>query len=80
MKCITKVINRELLLKCFNDPLSNCEVYKEIGCSHVDGFLCDVKTCSLLKKYKEYLELFKFEQELDIPFKLRHYQSIIKKN
>lgn len=27
------------------DPLKHCEIYKEQGCSHVDGFLCNVDTC-----------------------------------
>lgn len=30
-----------------NDPIYNCEVYKSEGCSHVDGFLCDMKTCDI---------------------------------
>lgn len=34
-----------------NDPVYNCSVYKEEGCSHVDGFLCDIKTCSSIKEY-----------------------------
>ena len=34
------------------DPARCCDVYKKQGCSHVDGFLCDVKTCGILKKYK----------------------------
>jgi hypothetical protein len=31
------------------DPVKTCVTYKEHGCSHVDGFLCDPKTC---KEYK----------------------------
>lgn len=27
------------------DPVRNCKVYKTIGCCHVDGFLCDMRTC-----------------------------------
>lgn len=27
------------------DPLKYCEIYKEQGCSHVDGYLCKVETC-----------------------------------
>jgi hypothetical protein len=35
-----------------NDPVKHCSVYKEIGCSHVDGYLCDYPDCSILKDYK----------------------------
>ena len=34
------------------DPVKDCEVFKETGCSHVDGFLCNMDNCSTLKKYK----------------------------
>ena len=30
------------------DPIWNCEVYKEEGCSFVDGILCDYPNCKLL--------------------------------
>lgn len=30
------------------DPVHNCEVYKKDGCAHVDGPLCDIKTCDIL--------------------------------
>lgn len=29
------------------DPVKRCEVYKQFGCSHVDGFLCQVETCNI---------------------------------
>jgi hypothetical protein len=35
-----------------NDPVKGCDVYKDIGCTHVDGFLCDYPNCSILKGYK----------------------------
>ena len=35
-----------------NDPVLYCLVYKEIGCTHVDGYLCDMETCDILSKYK----------------------------
>jgi hypothetical protein len=35
-----------------NDPVKGCDVYKNIGCAHVDGFLCDYPNCSILKEYK----------------------------
>lgn len=30
-----------------NDPVYNCEVYLEEGCAHVDGYLCDIKSCTI---------------------------------
>ena len=30
------------------DPVKSCEVYKESGCAHVDGFLCNMKKCTIL--------------------------------
>lgn len=36
-----------------NDPVRSCDVYKTVGCAHVDGMLCDMKTCEILKKHKE---------------------------
>ena len=35
-----------------NDPVYNCPVYRNSGCSHVDGILCDYPKCSILKKEK----------------------------
>lgn len=32
-----------------NDPVKDCIVFKTKGCSHVDGILCDMKTCTILK-------------------------------
>ena len=34
-----------------NDPVYLCQVYKEIGCSHIDGMLCDMKACPILRVY-----------------------------
>ena len=28
-----------------NDPVYSCEIYKKEGCVHVDGMLCNMKTC-----------------------------------
>ena len=33
------------------DPLYSCDVYKKEGCCHVDGILCDVNKCLILKEY-----------------------------
>ena len=35
-----------------NDPVYHCEIYIAEGCAHVDGFLCDMKTCSSRKDFK----------------------------
>ena len=34
------------------DPVKHCPVYRDKengGCAHVDGFLCDMKTCTSIK-------------------------------
>ena len=30
-----------------NDPVKHCQVYRTVGCTHVDGFHCDMKTCNI---------------------------------
>ena len=50
-----------------NDPVYSCIVYKRHGCSHLDGVLCDIKTCDILKEYK----LAELEQQLNIALKDR---------
>lgn len=34
----------------YSDPVKGCDLYKEEGCSHVDGYLCDYPDCSMLKR------------------------------
>lgn len=49
--------------KYFPDPAHYCDVYKEEGCAHVDGFLCAMDTCESLKTrrdLKRVLETVKF--------------------
>ena len=29
------------------DPVKHCDVYKEDGCAHVDGFLCNYEECEI---------------------------------
>ncbi len=36
-----------------NDPVRSCPVHIEIGCSHVDGMICDMRDCNILDKYRE---------------------------
>ena len=54
---ITQIINFFVeIYKNDNDPVKNCAVYKDIDngrCAHVDGFLCDMKTCNILKEYNK---------------------------
>lgn len=35
------------------DPLIHCDLYREHGCTHVDSFLCDVRTCTVLQAFKQ---------------------------
>ena len=39
------------------DPVKDCPYYRDKGCDHVDGFLCDMETCKILKD--EYPEFYK---------------------
>ena len=44
------------MLNKSDDPVHGCSVYNDTGvggCSHVDGFLCDFPTCSILRDYNE---------------------------
>lgn len=35
-----------------NDPVYYCDFYKEYGCPHIDGVLCEMKTCDTLIRHK----------------------------
>jgi hypothetical protein len=59
-----------------NDPIKKCDLYKNIGCSHVDGYLCDFPNCTMNKEYLVEKELFDLENELDIPHQYRFYNKI----
>lgn len=39
-----------------NDPLFGCQLFKDKGCSHVDGMLCDFPKCSMNIDYVEQLK------------------------
>lgn len=41
------------LLDKLRDPVLSCKQFKEVGCSHVDGFLCDFPNCSIQKNYEK---------------------------
>lgn len=52
---ITQIINFFVKIHK-NDPVRHCAAYKDIdngSCAHVDGFLCDMKTCTILKDYNK---------------------------
>lgn len=38
-------------LRWEDDPLRVCELYKDEGCPHVDGMLCNVHTCRERKEH-----------------------------
>ena len=54
------------------DPVKHCIVYKEFGCAHVDGMLCDFETCSIRNEQ----ELWNMEEEMGVPYNLRYYKSV----
>ena len=35
-----------------NDPVYYCSLYRDFGCSHVDGYLCDFPDCTMNKEYE----------------------------
>lgn len=40
------------MLPDVDDPVCHCDLYKEKGCSHVDGYLCNFPDCPELKKFR----------------------------
>lgn len=36
-----------------DDPVKLCKLYRDHGCAHVDGFLCNMQTCQMCKDYNE---------------------------
>ena len=34
------------------DPVYNCTKYKEVGCSHLDGYECDYPMCEILYEHE----------------------------
>ena len=39
------------LLRVDEDPVRSCDLYKEEGCPHVDGLLCDMQRCRMRKEH-----------------------------
>ena len=58
----------------YPDPVKSCGVYRNEGCAHVDGQLCDYAKC---KDRIEY-ELMELENQLDIPYTLRYHRFKMK--
>lgn len=56
-----------------NDPVKRCKLYKDQGCSHVDGPECDFANCNMRLEY----DLWNLEEKLDIPHRIRYYKTII---
>ena len=59
----------------YPDPVKSCGVYRNEGCAHVDGQLCDYDKC---KDRIEY-ELMVLEDQLDIPDTLRYHRLLRKR-
>jgi len=66
---LIKNIIRSFNIKPTTDPLYVCDVYKDKGCAHVDGFLCNTETCYELRQYRN-----------SKVFKIKHKQNDERKN
>lgn len=38
-----------------DDPVKHCKYYRDMGCAHVDGIACDMKTCKERIDYEKFL-------------------------
>ena len=73
MNWIKKIIHWHKHLRD-NDPLYSCEVYKDKkngSCSHIDGCLCDMKTCNILADYRDNTH----KDEVEIGFYIEDLQK-----
>lgn len=54
MKIIKLIIEILLAIVGYQetDPVKYCEVYKNSGCSHVDGMYCNFPDCEILIEFK----------------------------
>ena len=52
---INKYIVEQEMKRKFPDPLIVCPVHRD--CAHVDGYLCEPKTCSTKKAYEDKNEM-----------------------
>ncbi len=49
---LIKNIIRSFNVQPKTDPMYICDLYKDKGCVHLDGFLCNLETCKELKEYR----------------------------
>lgn len=54
MKRIINKIKRFYYRIINRDPLFKCTFHKELGCSHVDGPLCNFPSCAIYRKHENY--------------------------
>jgi len=52
----SKLVCKSFLWYYHNDPVRKCSLYRNEGCAHVDGLLCDYPECSMLKEYNDKLK------------------------
>lgn len=50
------------------DPVHHCSVFKELGCAHVDGLLCDFPSCRMRQGYERSKRKPKFEVGMLVTF------------
>ena len=48
-----------------DDPVYNCQLYRDLSCSHVDGILCDFPFCKMSQEYGLYLGLKEYMKNLE---------------
>lgn len=53
------------------DPVHSCKLYKDEGCAHVDGMLCNFDECRERKEY----DLWLLEEQLGIPYQDRYNKT-----
>ena len=63
-----------------NDPVFNCELYKEAGCSHVDGPLCDFPYCSMLVECRDSKEGITINDDEQFHKELKELMQETKRN
>ena len=71
---ITKLFDRS------DDPVYSCELYTELGCSHVDGPLCDFPQCSMLSNHKESKHGFTIKDDEQFHEELKELMQETKRN
>lgn len=50
---VLRIISELTIRLSKDDPVKNCEVHKEEGCTHVDGYLCEMETCDILENFRK---------------------------